>query len=145
MWPTINYDPDSTAAYVVDKSTARVIYAIAAAQPLPLLHLYITSAFTTEEYRHDHPVYVKQMPRFNYTLTHQDSPIARLRLNLYGTKPDCHLYHTGLDNHLKCHGFGASEADLCFTYVTAPAEPLSQPLPLTIFSSLHHGNTHSMN
>lgn len=97
----------------MDKSTVTVIYAIAASQQLPLLHLYVTSAFMTEKYRHDRPVHVNQMPRFSSTLTHQDSPIGLFRLNLYGTEPTCHIYHTGLYNHLRCHGFQALEADPC--------------------------------
>lgn len=59
MRPIIQYGPNSTAAYAVGKSTIRVIYAIAAVKQLPLLQLYITSAFTTEEYSHVSPVYVK--------------------------------------------------------------------------------------
>lgn len=64
-------------------------------------------------YTHDRPFYVRQMPRFNDQLTDKDRPIGRLRLKLYGTKPACHIYHAGLDQHLCAHDFLLSEADPC--------------------------------
>lgn len=84
-------------------------------QPItpPLRHLDITSSFTTEIYDHDGPVYLRPMSRLVMNLTYEKFSIGRLRLNLYGTKPACHIYHADLDRHLQRHHFIPSEADPC--------------------------------
>lgn len=76
-------------------------------------HLYIKSAFTTEQYKHDQPVYVLQLPHADRSLTYPQRPIARLRLNLYGTKTACHTYHSGRHTHLIQPGFHTAECDPC--------------------------------
>lgn len=73
----------------------------------------IESAFSTELHQNDKPVYVKQLPKFDGTMTHPSAPIGRLRLNLYGTKPACNIYHDGLDEHLQSNGFTPSPSDPC--------------------------------
>lgn len=111
MAPGVHYDAAATAAYAVDKSTVRPLYVIEAARGHPLLHLDIKSAFTTETYRHEFPVYVRQMRRADNSFTHPQCPIGRLRLNLYGTKPACHIYHAGLDAHLRSLHYSRAEVD----------------------------------
>lgn len=133
MRPNIPYNPNQTSAFAVEKSTIRTLYAIAAARGFPLLHLNIKSAFTTEPYEHDRPVYVRQMPRFNSQLTHTERSIGQLRLNIYDKKPAYHIYHTGLNRHLRKQNFSPSEADP-FLYATTPTTVLPlKPSPFTIF------------
>lgn len=48
MRPNVHYDPTHTVAYAVEKYAIRLIYEIAAARSHQLLHLYITSALTSE-------------------------------------------------------------------------------------------------
>lgn len=113
MRPKVHYDPANTAAYAVDKTTIRTLYALAARGGLPLRHLDIASEFSTELYHHDKAVYVRQMGKFDGTVTHPDSPIGRLRLNLYGTKTACNIFHGRFHRHMKANGFTPSSADPC--------------------------------
>lgn len=113
MRPHEHFDPSATAAYAADKATVRLVLATAANQSQPLNHFDITSAFTHEEYKFAKPVYIRQPRRFDGTLTHPDRPIGRLKLNLYGSKPACNIYHQGLDKHLQAHGYYPTEADPC--------------------------------
>lgn len=117
MRPQVHYGPNNTAAYDVEKTTTRSIYAPAARSGFPLRYLDISSDFTTELYRQDRSVYVKQLPQFDATMTHPTSPICSLSLSLSlkesGTEPVCNIYHEGLDNHLQSNGFTPSPAAPC--------------------------------
>lgn len=113
MKPNIHYDPSRTAAYSADKATIRLIFAIAAYNRQPTRHFDIQSAFTHESYNFENPVYVRQPRKFDGSLQHPDKPIGKLKLNLYGSKPACHIYHAGLDTHLQKHQYYPTEADPC--------------------------------
>lgn len=78
--------------------------------PSTLIHLYISSAFSTEEYDHYRSLYVHQQPSFDGTLIRPDKPIGRLRLNLYGSKPSG---YTGLSENLTSHFYTPHEAYPC--------------------------------
>lgn len=99
MRSDVHYDPVHTASYAVYKITIRVMHALAAARRHPLLYLDISSAFTLEEYKHHKPVYIKQLPRADGSLSKPGCPIGRLRPNLYGTKMDVTYIMKGWTNN----------------------------------------------
>lgn len=111
--PHQHYDPDRTAAYAADKTSIRVLIAIAAAKRQPLRAFDISSAYTAEQYTHDRPVYVTQHPLFNGTMMHPNAKYGKLKLNLYGTPSAAATYFNGLRQHLAQHGFVATSSDPC--------------------------------
>lgn len=111
MSPIIHYDPTKTATYAVDNNLICLFFAITPANKLILKHFDITSAFTAAQINHDEPIYVKQLQRFDGSLTHPNQPIWCLRLNLYATKSAGHIYNDGLEQHLRCNSFTPSPAD----------------------------------
>lgn len=109
----IHYDSANTTAYTVDNSTFPVLYALSASQRLLLRNLDIQSAFTTELYRYDRPLYIRQLAKFDTTLTHPHRPSGLLRHNLYGTKPACNIYHADPDKHLRDNDFQPADSNPC--------------------------------
>lgn len=83
-----------------------------AAHPHPLLHLDITSAFTSETYKNSKHVQIRQLTRSNGTFTKPGRLIEQLHLNLYGTNSACHIYHEGFDAHLSEHHYTPSDSNL---------------------------------
>lgn len=100
--PHTHYDQDETATFMADKTTIRLLFALAAANGLHMEHLDITWAYLHEKYEHDKPVYIWQPPRFDGSYKH---PVAAGRLFgiIYGTPPAAHTYSTKLHEHLKKH------------------------------------------
>lgn len=119
MKAKVHYDPDHIASYAADKTSIRALICLATASSMPLRHIDISSAFTAEKYSHNQPVYVRQTPRFDGSLTHPHCTYGKLILNLYGSKPASIIYFTGLQSHLKANGYNPLQTDPCvFTKTT---------------------------
>ena len=94
MIPNIHYDPERTTTYMTDKSSVRLLFAIAAAHNLLIEHIDIEAANLHEDFDHsgEKPFYVRQHPRFDGTYKHECKG-GKLVKNLYGTrKQDSHTY-----------------------------------------------------
>lgn len=110
MLPGIHYDSSNTAAYTIVKSTVRIIYALTARRCHLLRHLDINSTFTNKGYRHTRPFFDGHLQIASSMLTPPTCPFSLLHLNIYGTRPSCHIYHSGLDYHLCARGYIPSQA-----------------------------------
>lgn len=91
MMPGLHFDPANTAAYSVDKTSIPILSTLATARGHLLLHLAVPAGFTTEAYKLDKPIYVKQMARADNSLTHPSRQLGELRINLYETKLVGHI------------------------------------------------------
>lgn len=116
MQPIIHFDPSKTSASTADKAATRLLFATAAESCQPTRHLDIKSAFTTETFQHDLPVFVRQLPALNGDYLHPEKRVGKLLLNLYGTKNACFIYLQGLDSHLSSNCYCPCEADPCFYF-----------------------------
>lgn len=112
MIPHLHYDPMHTTAYMADKSTIRLILAMAAHHGYAQEHFDINSAYLHENYKHKTAVYIQQMPKFDGTLTHPGQ-VGKLKGNLYGTPPAAHYYFMGLRDFLTSNGFQQCHSDPC--------------------------------
>ena len=70
MKPGLHYDPNHTTTYTADRTTQRLLIVIHAAKNIPLEHFDIKSAYLHEQYQHNHPIYVKQMQKFDGSYKH---------------------------------------------------------------------------
>ena len=116
MRPYEHYDPKKTAHYMADRTTVRTLFAYAAAHALPIQHTDISSAYLSEPYTHTKPVYVKQFPKFDSTLSHPGHPYGILKKTLYGTRSGGYLYIDGLFKFLRSHQDNQSDHDPCLFY-----------------------------
>ena len=57
--PYEHFDPDLTATYTMDKTTARMVFSLTAEHGLYLEHIDIESAFLHKPTDETHPIYVK--------------------------------------------------------------------------------------
>lgn len=113
MRPFLLYDHYITSAYAADNSTFTFICAIAAAHRHPLLRPDIQSAFTPKVYRHEQPVHVRPIAKFERTRTYPTHPMCHLRLELYGNRSAYNIYYDGISKHLLAQAFNASELHPC--------------------------------
>eukprot|EP00737_Agarophyton_chilense_P001219 gb/GEZJ01001361.1/.p1 GENE.gb/GEZJ01001361.1/~~gb/GEZJ01001361.1/.p1 ORF type:complete len:266 (-),score=12.80 gb/GEZJ01001361.1/:823-1620(-) len=120
MKPGIHYNPKPTTTYSADRTTHRMLIALHARHQMPLEHFDIRSAYLHENYEHDRPIYVTQMPRFDGTYTHQ-SKNCQLIGNSYSSSPAAYYYNHGLKTFLTQLNFVPSEHDPCL-YVKYTAE-----------------------
>ena len=115
MTPGTQYDPEQVTNYMADKTTVRLLLAIAASQNWPLEHMDISSAYLHEMFPQTKPVYIKQHPRFDGTLKHPGKAGILMR-NIYGTPQAARIYHNGLSKLLTSHGYKPTQADPCLYY-----------------------------
>lgn len=78
----VHFDPDKTTAFTEDKAGSHILFSTEAAHGQPMRHLEIKSAFTSEKFSHDRPVYVHQMKQFDGTYCYPSGRIGKLLLNL---------------------------------------------------------------
>lgn len=112
MRPNVHFNPSDTAAYMADRSTIRLILALAACENKYLDHIDIDSAYLHEPYDDPTPLYVRQPERFDGSFKHPKK-YGRLRLNLYGTTTAGHRFSTALCDFLTKHGYQQSSFDQC--------------------------------
>ena len=82
MTPRKHYDTDQVTTHMADKTTVRLVLAIAASRNWSLEHMDISSAYLHERFPETKPVYIKQHPRFNGTFKHQGQAGLLIR-NIY--------------------------------------------------------------
>lgn len=112
MEPYKHYDPEKIATYALDKTTARAMFSIAAAQNLLLHHIDIESAFLHERLHPGYPIYVKIPPNFDGSQQYP-FPYARLQSNLYGARQAGYTYFHGMKTFLQAHGYTPLASDNC--------------------------------
>lgn len=94
---------------MAEKTTVRLLLALAALQKWKMKHLEIQSAYFYERYKHDRPVYIMQHPRFDSSFAHLDHTSVLLR-NLYGTLLAGNIYFAGLGQFLKKNEYKQNQA-----------------------------------
>lgn len=87
-------------AFSDNKPIIRTVLCLSFHSYYPLIHLYISSAFTAEQYKHYKPVYSQHHPNFDGTLCFPLKPIGKLHLNFYGSKP---ALHTNFQYHINTY------------------------------------------
>lgn len=100
-------------------------------------HLDIKSAFTTEKFQHDRPVFVRQLLAFNGDYRHPDKRVGKLLLKLYGTENACFIHLQSLYAHLSSNGYRPCEADTCVFFKYFLTSASSRPQQSNNFLSLH--------
>lgn len=84
----------------------------------------ICVAFTSEEYQHSQPIYIREATRFDKKVTLPDRPMDSIRHQMYGPKSACNIYHVGLDTHLRSHEFLPTEYEICLYVKQSPEGPI---------------------
>ena len=114
MIPHVHFDLEKTTTYMADKTTVRLLFAIAAACRLYIEHIDIKAAYLHEKFAHNgkDTVYVRQHPRFDGSYKHACRS-GRLDKNMYGTPSAGHAYLQAIFATLAQHKFLQSEADPC--------------------------------
>lgn len=91
MIPGTHLDPQRTQLPTADKTTARLLFAIAAAHKWPVEHMDITNAYVHEPATHNKSIYVRELAdsrgRFSNGKT-----MGRLLKNLWGGNSAGHDY-----------------------------------------------------
>ena len=114
MQANIHYDPDSTTTYTADKTTVRLLLAIAATFEMQLDHLDITAAYLHGKFAQTgtEKVYVKQFARFDGSMKHS-ATAGILNGNLYGGPTAGNTYLEAVFSLLRQRKFQQSDADPC--------------------------------
>lgn len=107
----IHYDTTKIAEYAANKSSIGTLLCLDEAAQYQPYHLDIYSEFTAEPYQKRTPVYVKQMPKLGGTRLNTETPLGRLNLNIYGSKPGTHTYYHGLALHILKKGSTHLDSD----------------------------------
>ena len=125
MIPNVHFDPEHTTMYMADRTTVRLLFAIAASQKLHIEHIDIEAAYLHEPFAHNgrETVYVSQPPRFDGSFKHPHKA-GKLDKNLYGTPSAGHTYLNGIFRLLRHHEFTQSEADPCLFHRRRAGETL---------------------
>lgn len=92
MKPTVHFYPKKPAAFTADNAASRLLFSTSLAQWQPMRYLDIESLFTTENFAHDKPFYVRKIQTFDGTYRNPDRQVGKLLFNLYGTKNFCYNY-----------------------------------------------------
>lgn len=74
-------------------------------------HFDISSAFNNKEYEPEQFVYARKMLLSNGKFEFPGFPYSIMKMNLYRSKPACHINSTGLYSHLSSTSYMKSEAD----------------------------------
>lgn len=120
MIANMHFNPLHTAAPTADKSTIRLIFALAASRSMHMDHFDIKSAFIQERYRHDKPIYVKQHPKFDGAFMQPGMKGGILVKNLYGSPSEGYYYLKGVEKWLLLIGFSQCPDNPClFKLATA--------------------------
>ncbi|CDF38072.1 unnamed protein product [Chondrus crispus] len=114
-----HFDPNKTSTFMAEKTSVRTLLAMAAANQWPVQYMEITAAYLYESHDPKFPVYVRQHPRFDSSMKHAHRA-GQLLGNLYGGRSAGHRYTSGLQKHLRLHGYLQCDSDPClFTSVKA--------------------------
>lgn len=113
MIPYVHFNPAKTTTYVADKTTARLLFALAASFNMHIKHIDINAAYLHEKFDHpgSKPVVVRQLPRFDGAYKHAHR-VGKLYKNIYGTPGAGHMYLNAIVKLLRKHTFTQSEADM---------------------------------
>lgn len=101
MKANINFTPNHTAAHTADKSTIRLLFAVAASFRLKVSHFDIKSVFIHEQYDFEKPVFARQLPLFNGQYLHPGSKAGKLIKNLYRTPFGGNFYLRRAEEYLQ--------------------------------------------
>lgn len=118
MIANLHFNPRHTASSTADKSIVRLIFAIVAAQCMPIDHFDIKSGFIRERYRHNRPVYAKQHPRFDGSYMHPHTKAGMLIKNLYSSPSGGHYYLKGAEEWIILIGFAQCQDNPCLFKLT---------------------------
>lgn len=112
MRPGEHYDPDHVQCPTADKSTARLLFAIAAGHGWAIEHLDITNAYVHEPSSSPRPIFVRELPNWQGQYQYGNATGLLMR-NLWGGRSAGHNYIHALFAHLRKHKFIPSDMDTC--------------------------------
>ena len=86
MIPRVHFDPGKTTTYMADKTTVRLLFALAATFNMHNEHIDIKATYLHEKADHSgsHAVNVRQHPRFDGSFKHPHA-VGKLNKDIYGT------------------------------------------------------------
>lgn len=102
MIPKVYFDPEKTTTYMAEKTTVRLLFAMAATFNMHIAHIDIKAAYLHEafDYSGSEAVYVRQHPRFDGTHAHEHK-VGQLNKNIYGTPGAGHTHLNAVFKLLK--------------------------------------------
>lgn len=112
MKPGIHFDPHKVQYPTTEKTTIRLLFAMAAAHGWHLEHMNIVNAYIHEPPMHHRPIYVRRL-RTTPGENTQCSQTGVLKRNLWGGKSAGHDYIQALFKFLKTHDYKPAVTDPC--------------------------------
>lgn len=112
MQPGTHYDTKHTACPCADKTSARLLFSIAAANGWPIENMDIKKGYVHERAKFKEPIYVREIKRSDNTYPHEQR-LGVFMKNLWGGKSAVYYYITFLLELLVKEVYNPTQEDGC--------------------------------